>query len=1557
MLNQSLRAAAGHSGMHALRRVAALCLVSILMLFGLQVVGDHSVASAQQASDKKNEEPLPSAGVTPENQNENDLYISNIKVFRWRATKDDVDTAKLAVKDSIGRLYLEWSNKHPNQPKEQAPTIGKSFTFELPRQLWFDRIGQQRNSVPMLFGERSVGDCVFYADNNRLVTCKLNQGAVDLWNEGFHSIHGEFRIDMTNAGYVKPESGTLPAKVKSGDSETTVELILPGGEILPEAAPGIGPRWLKSNNFPKGPDERISWYFLFNGAKLVEKLGADKVNGRDEITLIIDEHAEAPLKFDPARQNLDLRKETWLRPCTLEELEQNRRGIDCGVKSEKTRAKTEFKLNPTDPTRAEIHITYAFEPDKAYAFSGVITDVYGNIVLNREYRNNARMYLRQPDGSKGTEIAATGPKGNNVAVWRRSASATAVAFSSFAIDKKLGGENAFAYTPDQEVEFEYRYEFKEGTTFANNPQLEKLRNASVSLVAADRIPEVSERGGVAKMRVRINGGITSPSIDNLPVDFPKETKITLREIFDTQAPQYIDREKEVDYFWEAPKYNGKKVDTVEFTIAEKGQLHVIEAENINYGMYPIYIAKKWQGIEDADRPENIEFKYTCTGEGVDNAEKTFVYNARGEEKQLVGKFRAGTKCQFKEVTEGLAGPANMELTPQWSPAVENEAAKGEAIADKDNEGKRTATVTNSYVRNVGTFKVKKTVQGVVGEAGNGKSFKFTYTCSDNQSGEVDVPGNGEAVAVDKQFPIGTTCDVQEADAIEPIENHDLVKPAPQQVQIAADEQTLTFVNAYKSRGTFEVAKRVEGVEEAALQGKTYSFDYVCGPEKGRIENVIPGGPAVPAPATFPTGTTCTVTESLEAAKVEGYTVAPHKPVEVTIGAPGAPLAKAEFVNKYTRDLGSFKIRKSVKGDGNFTNDSFDVQYRCGAAEPVTLNLKGNEEWTVVENLPTGTECVISEDQATAKRAGFTEAIKIDNPTVTIDKAKVAEVTVTNTYAQNKGGFTISKSLAGNGQNRAKDKEFTFSYKCTDPQGDVVKEEKQLKVKAGEVKSITDVPELATCVVEELDGDVQNADLKTAVKVELEGGEVGTPEAEKPASPAAPANNGAPAAEANENAVAPAENAPANNAAAPQPVVAVPVADPLEEAGEAANEDPAEGEAPKPAPAQPAVPAAPADNAPAANAPAVVAPEKPEKQDTPVVVDEGMADGNKATFTIGKDTTHKVLVVNEYTDHVGGLSVTKIVEGDSVEMIKDQPFIFDIKCEDGQSKVLEVLGNGTPVDSGLRIPVGTKCEVSEQTDKAQRAAFDLKAPEKQEVTITKRDEVVATTFKNEYIKHVGTFSVAKNVKGLPAEEAKNKEFLFNYSCFDGQKGEIKVKGDGVAVDAGVKIPVGTDCTVTENAASAKVKGFTVKLPENQNIRFEKKDQKSELSFTNEYKPEPSAPVPGNPDPKGGMDPKDPPKNTPPNPGILGFLPFIPFLFGNAGSSGTPNGTNAETVAGTNNTTNGTNGGANNATNTANPAGQKSLLANTGASVIGIGLLALVVTSVGIFLAVRGRKNKS
>ncbi|WJZ01611.1 DUF5979 domain-containing protein [Corynebacterium freiburgense] len=875
------------------------------------------------------------------------------------------------------------------------------------------------------------------------------------------------------------------------------------------------------------------------------------------------------------------------------------------------------------------------------------------------------------------------------------------------------------------------------------------------------------------------------------------------------------------------------------------------------------------------------------------------------------------------------------------------------IQKATNEKVETKVYLHNEVENRnGTFKVKKTVQGVVGEAGNGKSFKFTYTCSDNQSGEVDVPGNGEAVAVDKQFPIGTTCDVQEADAIEPIENHDLVKPAPQQVQIAADEQTLTFVNAYKSRGTFEVAKRVEGVEEAALQGKTYSFDYVCGPEKGRIENVIPGGPAVPAPATFPTGTTCTVTESLEAAKVEGYTVAPHKPVEVTIGAPGAPLVKAEFVNNYTRDLGSFKIRKSVKGDGNFTNDSFDVQYRCGAAEPVTLNLKGNEEWTVVENLPTGTVCEISEDQAGAKRAGFTEAIKIDHSTVKIDKTKVAEVTVTNTYAQNKGGFTISKSLAGTGQYRAKDKEFTFSYKCTDPQGDVVKEEKQLKVKAGEVKRITDVPELATCVVEELDGEVQNADLKTVVNVELEDGEPAAPVAEKPASPDVPANNGAPAAEAPENAVAPAENAPADNAAAPQPVVAVPVADPLEDAGEAANENPAEGDAvqpapaptPAPAPVQPDIAVTPAENVPAGDAPAVISPEKPEKQDAPVVVGEGVVAGNKGTFTIGKDTTHKVLVVNEYTDHVGSLSVTKIVEGDSVEMMKDQPFIFDIKCQDGQSKVLEVLGNGTPVDSGLRIPVGTKCEVSEQTDKAQRAGFDLKAPEKQEVTIAKRDEVVAATFKNEYTKHVGTFSVAKTVKGLPAEEAKDKEFLFNYSCSGGQKGEIKVKGDGVAVDAGVKIPVGTDCTVTENAASAKVKGFTVKLPENQNIRFENKDEKKELSFTNEYKPEPSVPMPGDP------DPKNPPKNTPPNPGILGFLPFIPFLFGNAGSSDAPNGTNSNTVAGTNNTTNGTN-------NTASPAAQKSVLANTGASVIGIGLLALVVTSVGIFLAVRGRKSKS
>ena len=94
---------------------------------------------------------------------------------------------------------------------------------------------------------------------------------------------------------------------------------------------------------------------------------------------------------------------------------------------------------------------------------------------------------------------------------------------------------------------------------------------------------------------------------------------------------------------------------------------------------------------------------------------------------------------------------------------------------------------------------------------------------------------------------------------------------------------------------------------------------------------------------------------------------------------------------------------------------------------------------------------------------------------------------------------------------------------------------------------------------------------------------------------------------------------------------------------------------------------------------------------------------------------------------------------------------------------------------------------------------------------------------------GTFQVTKTVAGA---QAGDKEFTFTYTCTDGTEGTLKAKADGEAV-TGPKVPTGTQCTVTEDAKTAAIDGYTLAAPEAQTVTVSEKDQVVNTSFTNTY----------------------------------------------------------------------------------------------------------------------------
>ena len=687
----------------------------------------------------------------------------------------------------------------------------------------------------------------------------------------------------------------------------------------------------------------------------------------------------------------------------------------------------------------------------------------------------------------------------------------------------------------------------------------------------------------------------------------------------------------------------------------------------------------------------------------------------GKTKTFQGTFPKGTVVTLSEDTS-QASPAPSGYT--WGKpvfAVGRTTTNTLTIGDRVST-KATLNNTADIAKAPGTFQVTKTVVGPEAAAGaRDKDFAFTYTCSDGQSGQVSAKGDGAAAQAGATFPQGTTCTVKEDAESARLDGYTLTAPAEQTVTVkdpAEPIATAAFTNSYtRDTGAFSIAKSVQGGPQGAANG-SYSFTYTCdGGVQGTL--TVPGdGTAVSSPQ-IPTGVSCALAEDTAAAAKSGYSVTSSLSQD-TVTITKDQTVAVTAANTYTRDTGTFSVTKSAKGDyAPQAGEAVKVGYTCNDPEATQGTLDVPMDGTAVGGpaLPTGTVCTLSEDAASAQREGYAVSTAYSATTATIAKDQVAEVSVTNTYTRQTGGFSVSKTVEGDGAQLAP-AEFTFEYTCTDKVTGKAGSPRQVMVKAGETAHVGDVP-TGSCTLTEKDASAKGTSLSTTLAV---GGE--------------------------------------------------PVRD------------------------------------------------------------------GKATFDVlgGDAAAVSVSAVNTYTLDRGTFTVSKKVEGDSAETHKNAAFTFEYSCssdvEGEVSGELTARGDGATA-SGPALPVGATCSVSEKTSSAQVNGYDVKTPEAQSATITEKD--AALSFTNTYTRQTGSFSVLKTVTGA---QAGDKQFAFSYTCTDGTEGTLKAKADGEAV-TGPRVPTGTQCTVTENSQSAAIDGYTLAAPQAQTVTVSEKDQVASTSFVNAY----------------------------------------------------------------------------------------------------------------------------
>ena len=259
-----------------------------------------------------------------------------------------------------------------------------------------------------------------------------------------------------------------------------------------------------------------------------------------------------------------------------------------------------------------------------------------------------------------------------------------------------------------------------------------------------------------------------------------------------------------------------------------------------------------------------------------------------------------------------------------------------------------------------------------------------------------------------------------------------------------------------------------------------------------------------------------------------------------------------------------------------------------------------------------------------------------------------------------------------------------------------------------------------------------------------------------------------------------------------------------------------------------------------------------------------------TFTVGDQNTNSLTVEDQKSTAVtlrnsadpaaveeGDFTVTKALAGDGD--FSKSTFEFTYTCTDGSEGSLTVTGAATS-EKSKKVKAGSTCTITEDSAKAGQNGYTLTAPAAQTVTITK-DQTAAVTMTNTYARDMGTFSVTKVVTGL---ESVDNEFAFSYTCDNNVKGTLKVKADG-SVASGPELPVGTKCTIEEDAQSAAVKGYTLEAPASQTVTISEKEQAVLVTFTNAYTPEPEptpTPTPEpTPTPSESPTPEPSPSPTP------------------------------------------------------------------------------------------------
>ena len=935
------------------------------------------------------------------------------------------------VRNQLTPMTFDWSGEALNR----TPKEGEGFEVAFPPQLQI--AGSSLGKLDLIFEGKKIGDCNLSNGATSLISCVFDSGVNDITSKEVKG-SGELKVIASTARREAYTTDTIDFQVNGAP----VAASIPGG-IAKAADARYQPSKLSKYSTPIGErNKAVPWSIAFNPSLLAATVPSLGTPGNGNLTYRF---------IDTMGEGYDYETLLQGNPWALQMVNSQDNPSMPAKRLADTNGASDpdypgFSITVTGSGRnREVTVTGPFQPDTNYRLS-VPGKLPGTAIPGIAYTNDVRI--------DGTNETASGTisyiKTAKVILAMRDG------YGAVSIVKRVLGPAAASVPTTTKYPVTINFTLPNGKTVADFPE---WTDKPAGLNPSDTSGSVTFSEVVAG------------SFTNVPNTFPAGTTMTFEE-----TPPAVPNIQ-----WNTAKTT---FEPKTLTVQEKQQSELSVSNVAQYADGTFQVKKTIADPKPANAPQSVKLYYQCNADSVDGAIKanTDTELSVNTDGTLVdgAAFPRGTECKVtREADESVAGYGVASTGLNATVTL----AEGK-VADN------IATVTNTYTRKTGTFQAKKVVADPK-PANAPQSVKLFYQCNaDSVDGAIkantdtELTANTDGAPVDgASFPVGTECKVtREAD--EAVVDH-TVKTAGLNTAVTLKEGKVaeniaTVTNTYAQKiGTFQMKKLINApADDAAFVApKTVKFTYTC--DADSVDKTVKAGVAtevsVPVGDTpvdgseFPVGTKCTVAQESEHA-VAGYNSVPAglaQPVTIAEGKVANNIATV--TNTYTKQVGSFSVTKVVNADSTIIDLNPDHEYSFNyvctkdGAEVAKGELKVNGDNTVKSpDIPVGASCTVTEDEASARGAVDNAVLdmKVSGPAM-ITENTTTPVTVTNKYTRATSSFTVKKKVEGLPDPGAK--EFSFLYKCV--YGEDIKAG-EIKVKGNGETTVEDVPAGSECTVTE-----------------------------------------------------------------------------------------------------------------------------------------------------------------------------------------------------------------------------------------------------------------------------------------------------------------------------------------------------------------------------------------------------------------------------------------------------------------------------------------------------------